>query len=319
MRLVKEALALIDKGHQVHVIGNQIPAAVQHFATVSIFSTINQLRDALIFHKDADIIHVHNEPSWMVMVAKEVLPNIPVVLDVHDAMIFRSEEDKYKSAEERISFDMADGLVFVGEKCQEVINPRQPSCVLPSYVNESFYQFNSWQWIGGLAYEGRVDTPAQKEFMHYCNYVELCEDLKKRQIPFYIYTPKSQDAGVEECYGPICQFRKPLPYETLLSVLGCHDWGLCGNIKKYREWDLAMPNKLFEYMAAGIPIIALNCGEVASFVVKHGVGIAVSSVNEIVERWDERQRCQKNVFLKRLGFTMEKHIHILEDFYNKLK
>lgn len=319
IRLVKEAIALADKGHKLHLIGNQKPATVEPFETVSLFSVTKQLRESLkLFGEAADIIHIHNEPSWMVMIAKEVLPNVPVVLDIHDAMIFRSTEDKYKSAEERIAFDMADGLVFVGEKCREIINPKVPNCVLPSYVNEDFYQFNSWQWIGGLAYEGRVDTPQQQDFMHYCNYVDLCNELKNVEIPFYVYTPKGGEEKIKACYGSICNFRKPLPYDKLLPLLGCHDWGLCGNSKPYREWDLAMPNKLFEYMAAGIPIIALNCGEVADFVEKYGVGIVVKSVSEIKDRWEERQECQKNVFLKRFDFTMEKNIGVLEDLYKEL-
>jgi len=318
IRLQKEAFALLAKGHEVHVIGNSIPSAVQEFTTFSQFITSDQLRKTLLLHKDADIIHVHNEPSWPVIVAKEVLPDIPVVLDVHDAMIFRSTDVKHKSAEERLTFDMADGMVFVSEKCREVINPKSPSCLLLSYVNEMFYQFNAWQWIGGLAYEGRIDTPEQKGFMFYCNYVDLCKELRKEDIPFHIYAPGVRERNLTDCYEQICKLHPALPYDKLIQILGCHDWGLCGNIKKYREWDLAMPNKLFEYMAGGIPTIALNCGEVADFVLKHGVGIAVKSVKEIVDRWDERQECQKNVFLKRFEFTMEKHIGILEDFYKKL-
>lgn len=317
IRLIKEAIALLDKGYEVHLIGNRRPNVAEQFTTMTLFFTISQLRETLKLHKDADIIHIHNEPSWMLLVAKEILPDIPVVFDVHDAMIFRTSEEKYKSAEERIAFEMADGMVFVSEKCREIINPKVPNCVLPSYVNETFYQLNAWQWIGGLAYEGRVDVPQQKEFMRYCNYIDLCNELKKEEVPFYVYSPSS-GKELKDYYEPICKLRNPLPYDKLLMLLGCHDWGLCGNLKKYREWDLAMPNKLFEYLAAGIPIIALNCGEVADFVEKYGVGIAVKSVQEIKERWDERAECQKNVFLKRFEFAMEKHIHILEELYEKL-
>lgn len=318
IRLVKEAIALLDKGHEVHLIGAQKPAAAEHFTTMTLFFTISQLRETLRLHKDVDIIHIHNEPSWMLLAAKEIYPDIPVILDLHDAMIFRTTEDKYKSAEERIALEMADGIVFVSEKCRDIINPQVPNCILPSYVNETFYQHNAWQHIGGLTYEGRVDVPQQKEFMHYCNYVDLCNELKKKEVPFYVYCP-TDTKELKDCYEPICKLRKPLPYDKLLMLLGCHDWGLCGNIKEYREWDLAMPNKLFEYIAAGIPVIAMNCGEVADFVEKHGVGIAVKSVQEIKDRWEERATCQKNVFLKRFEFTMERHIGVLEKLYEELK
>lgn len=317
VRMTKQATALLEKGHKVHLIGNKLPGAPE-FTTSSYFATVSQLREALRLHKDADIIHVHNEPSWMLMVAKEILPNIPVVLDVHDAMIFRSTKLENKSAEERIAFDWADGFVFVGEKCREIISPKQLSCILPSYVNEQHYEFNSWQWVGGVCYEGRVDTPQDKKFMQYANYVDVCKGFMEAGIPFHAYVPGGGSEKKQKCYKSICNLCPPLPYDKMLRILGCHDWGLCGNLKRYREWDLAMPNKLFEYLAGGIPVIALNCSEVAKFVKKHGVGIVVKSIEEIKSRWDERAECQKNVFLKRFEFTMEKHIHLLEELYGKL-
>jgi len=320
IRLQKQAFALLDKGHEVHLIGNTLPTTSEQFATASQYKTVNQLKESLLLHKDADVIHIHNEPSWPALEAKSTLPNVPIVLDMHDAMIFRSTDIEHVSAEERLALEMVDGLVFVGERCREVIDPKIPNCVLPSYVNETFYQDNSWQWIGGLAYEGRVDTPEQREFMHYCNYVDLCKETQEAGIPFHIYSPgNGKKPKFKEYYDSISLLHPPLPYDRMLRILACHDWGLCGNLKEYREWQLAMPNKLFEYMAGGIPIIALNCGETSEFVEKHGVGIAVKSVDEIKERWDERAECQRNVFLKRFDFTMEKHIHILEELYEKLK
>lgn len=317
VRLQKQAIALLGKGHEVHCVGNILPI-MPEFTSLSYFATVCQLRETLRLHKDADIIHVHNEPSWMLLVVKEILPNVPVVLDVHDAMILRSTEMKYKSAEERVTFDWADGMVFVGEKCRQIINPKQPSCVLPSYVNEQHYEFQGWQWIGGIAYEGRIDTPEGQEFMQYSNYIDLCNEFKEMGIQFHIYAPGGKKEKKREYYESICNLCKPLPYDKLIRILGCHDWGLCGNLKEYREWDLAMPNKLFEYMAGGIPVIAMNCSEVGKFVEKHKVGIIVKSVKEIKDRYDERQECQKNVFAKRFEFTMEKHIHILEELYGKL-
>jgi len=319
VRLQKQAIALLDKGHEVHIVGNKLPSIAPQCTTASQFATASQLRETLRLHRDADIIHVHNEPSWPILVAKEVLPNIPAVLDIHDSMFLRSTEDRHKSAEERLTFDVADGLVFVGRKCQEIIASPKPSCVLPSYVNEQFYQFNSWRSVGGIVYEGRIDTPEQADFMHYCTYVELCNALKEAGLDFHIYSPKASNEKVKSCYKDICILHDGLPYERMLMYLGFHDWGLCGNLSEYREWNLAFPNKLFEYLAGGIPVIALNAEEVGKFVEENGFGISVKSVDEIKSRWDERQELQKNVFNHRLDYTMEKHIHVLEEFYKIIK
>ena len=317
VRLQKQAIALLAKGHKVHLIGNQLPIGVD-WTSSTYFATVSQLRESLRLHKDADIIHVHNEPSWMVMVAKEILPNTLVILDIHDSMAYRSNKIEYKSSEERVAFDMADGLVFVNEKCRQITNAKKPSCVLAPYVNEQHYAFQGWQWVGGVAYEGRIDVPAVREYMQYANYVDTCNQFKEAGIPFYIYAPKSMEGARNKCYKSICNLCTPLPYDSLIETMGSHDWGLCGNVNKHQEWDVALPNKLFEYMAAGIPIIAMNCKEVAKFVKKYKVGIVVKNIDEIKEKWDERAECQKNVFLKRFEFSMESQIHILEKLYKEL-
>ena len=318
VRLQKQAIALLNKGYEVHVLGNKLPAIAPQCTTASQFATASQLRETLKLHKDADIIHVHNEPSWPVLVAKEVLPDIPCVLDIHDSMTLRSTDDRHRSAEERLAFDVADGLVFVGEKCKEIIGGNKPSCVLPSYVNEQFYQFQSWRSVGGIVYEGRIDTPEQVDFMHYCTYEDLCRAFVDSGIIFHVYSPKFSNEKIRNCYKDICQLHDGLPYEKMISAMGFHDWGLCGNLAEYREWNVALPNKLFEYLAGGIPVIALNAEETGKFVEENGFGISVRSVDEIKSRWDERQRCQKNVFMKRFEYTMERHIYLLEEFYKKL-
>ena len=260
-------------------------------------------------------MYAASEPSWVVPVIREILPKKKLVLDIHDAQVWRSSDPRYKSAEERLSFAWADSLVVPSDTCKKILEPKQPCLVLPPYVNDFCYQSRGWAWKGGIVYQGRVDLPSSKEFMSYSRYEELAKQLKD-EIPLHIYMPgKEEDLKPwYDIYRPLCTFNKGLQYEAMLSALGFYDWGLCGNITKHQEWDVAMPNKLFDYMAGGIPIIALNCKEVAKFVKKHKVGIAVSSIQEIKDRWEEREQCQRNVFLKRFNFTMEKHIEKLSSF-----
>lgn len=316
VRTLKQIIAL-SKSHKVHLITKRMPYGDWCETITRYDGTSNQLRRALKLYKHVDLVHVHNEPGWVMWNVKEVLPNKKIILDIHDSMIWRSKNIKHRSSEERLMFNWADGIVVPSKTCQRLLKPEVHCLVLPPYCNEFVYQDRSWGWKGGIVYQGRVDLPDAAEFMGYCKMDKTAKVFDKAKIPFHIYMPgKEKDLSRwRELYEPICIFHKGLQYEEMLSAMGFYDWGLCGNVDKFRDWDVAMPNKLFEYMAGGIPIIALNCKEVGRFVEKHGVGISVSNVSQIKERWDEREGCQRNVMLKRYEFTMEKHIYKLEELY----
>ena len=315
-RTIKQLIAL-SNNNEIHLITNTIPNA-DLFETISYFKTAEGLRKVLPRFKDVDIVHVVSEPSWTVIPCKEILPDKKIVYDWHDAQIWRSDKAEDASAEERLVSTWVDGIIVPSQSCKDLIETKLPCIVLPPYVNECNIAYNSWGYVGGIVYEGRVDIPRMNKYMDYAKYIDLCKEFEKEGIPFSIFSPRSRSKEHTEVYKDICAWNMGIPHEKLINYMGVFDWGLCGNLGKFREWDVAMPNKLFEYMAAGIPVIALNAKETGDFVEKHGVGISVSSVQEIKDRWDERDACQKNVMLKRNQFTMEKHIHIVEEFYCQL-
>lgn len=315
-RTIKQ-MAALSSLVDLHLVTHTPPLA-DLFKTVSFFHNPEELRRTLERFKDMDIIHVVSEPSWVVIPCKEILPNKKIVYDWHDAQIWRSERAEDASAEERLVSNWVDAIIVPSESCKQLIDTNLPCVVLPPYVNEVHIAYNAWGYLGGIVYEGRLDPPKQKDFMGYAKYIDLAKEFDKEGIAFNVFSPSASKPEVREAYKDICTLNQGVPHDRLIGLLGVYDWGLCGNLGKFREWDVAMPNKLFEYMAGGIPIIALNARETGLFVERHGVGISVNSIQEIKDRWDERDLCQKNVMLKRHQFTMEKHIGIVTDLYKRL-
>jgi len=320
----------LDAGHNVHCLAWKIPSFAERYKTFSLYNNLDQLYELIKLHKDADIFHVHNEPSWFVTAVKSVLPDKPVVLDAHDSMLIRVKPEDTKnvriSVDERNNFQLADGLVFVSEPmreaCMKEFGLTQPHVVLPSYVPKELYRLDSWKWIGGIVYEGRIDLPdeigtEELAFFAYCDYTKLAEELTKRDIPLHLYTPR-KDGKTAKHYEGKAFWRGSYPYTTLIRKIGRHNWGLVGNLGEHMVWQYAMPNKLFEYLAAGIPIIALNADRAGDFVEEHGFGIKVSTVDEIVDRWAEHRQCRQNVTFKRFDWCMDNHIHKIEELYKKL-
>jgi len=340
IRVQKMALPLTQVGHKVHLIAKKIPSFYECYDTFSIYSDAGQLINVIKrFEKvgDIDIYHCHNEPSWFVTILKE-RTGVPVVLDVHDTYLTRLTPAECRSLknhgfnpfrvsnEERLNFRLADGLVFVSDSVRDVtmkeFELNQPSLVLPSYVPDFLYKYNMGRYLGGLVYEGKVTLPGEIDGKNermwgfsYCDYTRVAKDCTNAGIDFHLY-PGTNEA--KKHYNGIATVHPGYPYLELLTCLTRHDWGLVGNMEKSYQWEMTLTNKMFEYLACGLPVVAINASESSKFIEKHDVGITVESMRELKARWGEHRKKQENVIKFRQKFIMDNHIDSLLELYKKL-
>jgi len=305
------------------------------YETLTLYHNSEQLESSIKLFEDADIFHCHNEPAWFVSIIKSIFPDKPVVLDCHDSFLVRVDPDapydpdqhKY-CKDERDNMELADALVFVSEPMANIVRQEyslsNPYIVLPSYVPKRFYRFDAWKLIGGCCIEGRIDLPQEIESgkelwcFKYCEYTDLAKQLSESKIPLYLYTPGGADKPIQETYGETAIWKGSYIYPDLIRQIGRHEYGICGNSIPHPSWKTGMPNKLFEYIASGIPVIAFNADEIGKFLTETGFGMAVSSVDEIKSRWMEHREFRRNITFHRNEWTMEAHIHDLEELYRGL-
>jgi len=322
----------MNKGYEVHALANKVTQYSDLYRTLFVYQDITQLRQSILAHKDADIFHCHNEPSWFVTVIKELLPNAKVILDVHDTMLLRRSFEEVEEAndpnifrvsvDERNNMQLADGLVYACDPMQKIVNEEfsltQPNIVLPSALPKQFYRIDFIRWEQALVYEGRIDNEKELSkqwgFFKYSNYIDFAKKCMGHEIPFHIYTPRKNEE-VRQDYANICVLHEPLSYDKFIKEMGSHDWGLVGNCFVTPEWKYALPNKLFEYMAACLPIMCFNADESWNFIKDYGIGIKVESFQEIKDRWSEQRKCRENLIKHRMEFCLEKYIGKLEDLY----
>ena len=336
IRVQKMALPLMARGHKVSLISQKVPSFVESYDAYSQVFSIHQLRNIIRLHaSEADVFHCHNEPSWFVTAVKEVCDK-PVILDVHDSFLARSTPEESEKAiidgikhlrittEERNNFQLADGLVFPSKPFAELIinefKLTQPFLVLPSYLPWNLYNYLATEWYGGLVYEGRIDIQGEatqaKTGFQYTDYTDLSRQCRELGIDFHVYA--RGDDEFHKVYQDIAVCHDPVPYPSLMKNIAKHDWGLVGNSFWTSEWDVAFPNKLFEYIAAGVPIVAINASECSRFIEEHGIGITVGSIEELVDRWREHTDCRKRLLKIRHLFTMEQHVHEIEELYGRV-
>ena len=336
IRVQKISLPLIQDGHKVHLIARKVPSLVENYASFHLYRDVEQLINTIKLFEHADIFHCHNEPSWFVAAIKEIFPNKPVILDVHDTYLTRISPEEHDrrlehgeypiriTAEERLNIQLADGLVHVSEKVRDVVDrefaPNVPSVILPSYLPRMFYCYDLKEWLGGLVYEGKVTLPEEVKSkvgatgFEYCDYMELARQAKEIKLDFHLY-PARNDKEFLAQFDELAYCHPPVSFNTLIKVISRHDWGLVGNAFYTQQWDHALPNKLFDYMAACVPAVAMNASVCSEFLKEHGVGIAVDSVKELASRWAEHRECREQLVKKRQQFCMEENNQCLKDLY----
>jgi len=328
-RTVKEGLALVGQGHEViflqWVIGNKSFEAL--LPGLKFYSDLDHFK-AIIKHVQADIIHCHNFPDTLVTTAKENT-NIPVIYDAHDLnSVYRDDDPELLRAEEA-AVEACDAIVVpsLGYKnyLESRYMPTKPILALPPMCNRWMLKMTKAKLklalVNGIVFEGGIaDMTAQGEVIYdwarFRDYRPLSRELNAAGIPmhFYIANPRYKYAYLETG----AEVTSRLLFNEMLHRITRYDWGFCGTPLPSPQWDWAMPNKLFEYICAGIPVIVMNAAECADFVQELEVGIVVKSVNEIKARYDEHKKLKPNVLKVRETLLMENQITELESLYKRV-
>ena len=78
-----------------------------------------------------------------------------------------------------------------------------------------------------------------------------------------------------------------------------------------------MPNKLFECIAAGTPVIARRGAEMNEWIDEYEVGIVIVKFDEIKKEYGWHEKYRKNCLKVRGEFVMEKQVQKIARFYEK--
>jgi hypothetical protein len=254
---------------------------------------------------DCDIFHVHGEIQqfWPVVFLKEKT-NKPVILNIHDLPCsrVRSILDRYEAE----AIEKADALVWVTETQRQFgesmgLNVDKPYCIVPNYPSRRFFiNETPLPHIGGIVIEGGMDKRGNTA--NDIDYSKIADTVE-----VHLYSGSNRpDYGIVH--------RTETDYHLLIQRLAQHDWGFCGSAYENYTWTVALPTKMGEYFAAGIPVIGLNCPAVKPFC-DMGMGVYLESVEELKDLPDPAPYKEK-VFEHRDKFTTENAIGPLVELYN---
>ncbi len=288
-----------------------------------------------------NLIHSHNAPDTLTNLCLKLFRGvIPVVHDIHDLMSVRQTayEDGLARMEnrsiwnqwERQAIENSDAVIAVSDEILDITRRkgyRLPpiTCVYPNYIPERFIpkmlletHRNTSDRPIRIVYEGFVSSNGS----HY-DLRHIFQAIAKEGIEVHIYPSRDNpDYGTFAVSLPNIVYHPSLPPERLFKEIAQYDFGWAGFNNTYNtaHLDTVLPNKAFEYIACGLPVISFPHAALKRFLDTQRLGLVVKTISGLADRLrsPDMAAIRKNVIRRRWDFTVEENIESIVDIYLKL-
>jgi len=293
------------------------------------------------------IIHSHNAPDLLTISAIEAVNGeVPVIHDCHEALTLREtgyyaaddEEtimNKYPT-QEKTANEQSDGRIYVTEGVRDYIQRRydvDPSgdIVFYSYVCESLVPDHLRRKLSEkdgqthIVYIGTVTSIIEDS--HY-DLREIFREIAdyKTHVHLYVTIWGAKDKAYQRLAeeNDFIHYHGHLNQKRLLHEITQYDFGWAGfnvNSKNKRHLDVALPNKIFEYIACGLPVLAFPHKNIKKFLHRYNVGLVSDNVDEMIPQLQNgnTENIRRNVLNSRQKFSIEKNISKVISFYKNIQ
>jgi len=276
-----------------------------------------------------DLIHSHNLPDSLTALALELFGGrIPIVHDVHDLQSLRQTpyENGFPQPADVVELECAaieqcSALVTVSEELLDEIRARHrltaPTLTFPNYAlrRDLPRELPPGDRRNGalprLVYQGTLSTNGG----HY-DLREIFSAIVGEGLPLDVYPSRAVPA-----YAEIAglQLHPTLPPGQLLAALPDYDFGWAGfNAELNRpHLDTCLPNKAYEYIGCGLPVLTLGHRALSRLLDGDGLGHSLATLDELggqLAALDVPQ-LRRRIGAARLDLTVEANIHRLCELY----
>lgn len=298
--------------------------------------------------KDYDIVHSFSSPDVLGAAAARY-SKVPTIFDVRDMVTaFRMDVLKNYIPESLLKFSPiyriglstffrrimkiereanlgSSGRIYVSDYTMELARklhsiPEERSILFYNYammddIKEPLKKLSSEDGEVHVAYAGVLSLKGYRS-----DVLGVLKEISKMGIHIHIFGIGSDE--VLEAYrapgkdSEHYHFEGSVPKEDLMKLLTRYDYGLIPFIPKGTESEYLhtmMPLKMFDYLAAGLPLIAPDTRSLTFFIERTSTGHIFKDISEI------KGAVKGDVpDIKREDFVIEKRIEAVEDLYKEV-
>jgi glycosyltransferase involved in cell wall biosynthesis len=284
-----------------------------------------------------DVLHSHNLPDSLTVLALEwARGRVPVIHDVHDLQSLRATtyEDGFPEPKdplelERRAVEGADALVTVSD---ELVAATAARHALPA-LREVFPNYALRRDLPArlppagrpaadpprLVYQGSLSTNGS----HY-DLREIFTGLATQGAAVHVHPARPAPAAYRALGDahPGIVVHAPLEPVALLRALPRYDYGWAGFNATLNgpHLDTALPNKAFEYVACGLPVLTIGHRALSAFVRRERVGVDLVTLEDAAARLRtaDLPALRRRVAARRERFTVEANIGRVLRLYRAL-
>ena len=310
-----------------------LPNILRHLFTLLEFL----LRSFFIINKfKPSVIHCHDTLALPIAILFKVFHSkLKVIYDAHELGSNRNGIDNFSSKIvyffEKITWRFIDHFISVSPSIikwyEEEYGRKKNTLILNSPEIETKKIENS----NGFRKKFSINDD-EKLFIYVgeinkgrgiTNLLEIFKDLKSR-ILFLGYGPLvNKVKDFEKNYSNI-HYHEAVEPDSLISLIQEADVGLCLVERVSLSDYFCLPNKLFEYAFAGLPVIASDFPDIKFLVEKYDLGFccdsgSIKDVKKNIERYESIIKISKNDVSKLHDLSWQKQELNLINVYRRLR
>jgi glycosyltransferase involved in cell wall biosynthesis len=283
-----------------------------------------------------DLVHSHNLPDSLTVLAQVVCGGrAPVVHDVHDLQSLRRTpyeagfpEPADPLALEKQAVEASAAVVAVSAEMLQEMEARH--VVPPARLTFANYALGrdlpaelpppDRRREGALrvVYQGTLSTNGG----HY-DLRETFRTVAASGVRLDVFPGRPAPAYVAMAAGcPGMRVLPTLPPDRLLQVLAQYDFGWAGfnTSVNAAHLDTALPNKAFEYVGCGVPVLTMGHRALDRLVTEEGVGATLATLDDLESQLAslDLPALRRRTAETRHRFTVEAHVDRLCALYDQV-